>query len=60
MPRLGAGLALVLALIAVSGAVSVAQRFGVAEGAGAGIRVPPKDFNGDEHRPVRVDALRSA
>ena len=45
MPRLGACLALVLALIAVSGAVSLAQRFGVAEGAGAGIRVPPKDFN---------------
>ena len=45
MPRLGTGLALVLALIAVSGAVSLAQRFGVAEGAGAGIRVPPKDFN---------------
>src|SRR5918995_345744 len=44
-PRLRAGLALVLALIAVSGAVSLAQRFGVAEGAGAGIRVPPKDFN---------------
>src|SRR6187551_2491908 len=43
MPR---ALALVLALIAVSGAVSLAQRrFGVAEGAGAGIRVPPKDFN---------------
>jgi len=37
--------ALVLALIAVSGAVSLAQRFGVIEGAGAGIRVPPKDFS---------------
>ena len=45
MPRLRAGIALVLALIAVSGAVSLAQRFGVVEGAGAGIRVPPKDFN---------------
>ena len=45
MPRLGAYLALVLALIAVSGALSLAQRFGVFEGAGAGIRVPPKDFN---------------
>jgi hypothetical protein len=45
MPRLRAGLALVLALIAVSGAVSLAQRFRVFEGAGAGIRVPPKDFN---------------
>ena len=45
MPRLRAGIAVVLALIAVSGAVSLAQRFGVIEGAGAGIRVPPKDFN---------------
>ena len=45
MPRLGAGLALVLALVASSGAVSLAQRFGVFEGAGAGIRTPPKDFN---------------
>jgi hypothetical protein len=45
MPRLGAGLALVLALVASSGAVLLAQRFGVAEGAGAGIRTPPKDFN---------------
>ena len=45
MPRLAARLALVLALIAISGAVSLAQRFGVAEGAGAGIRTPPKDFN---------------
>ena len=39
-------IALVLALIAVGGAVSLAQRFGgVFEGAGAGIRVPPKDFS---------------
>jgi hypothetical protein len=38
-------IAVVLALIAMSGAVSMAQRFGVFEGAGAGIRVPPKDFN---------------
>ena len=45
MPRLPAGIAIVLALIAVTGAVSVAQRFGVIEGAGAGIRVPPRDFN---------------
>ena len=46
MPRLRAGLAVVLALIAVSSAVSLAQRrFGVAEGAGAGIRVLPKDIN---------------
>src|SRR5215203_5000634 len=45
MPRLRAGIALVFALIAVSGAVSIAQRFGgVIEGAGAGIRVPPKNF----------------
>jgi hypothetical protein len=34
-----------LALIAVTGGVSLAQRFGVFEGAGAGIRVPPRDFN---------------
>jgi len=45
MPRLRAGIALVLAFIAVTGAVSVAQRFGVLEGAGAGIRVPPVDFH---------------
>jgi len=45
MLRLRAGIAVVLALLAVTGAVSVAQRFGVAEGAGAGIRVPPVDFN---------------
>src|SRR5215510_6527473 len=44
MPRLRAGIAVVLALVVVSGAVSLAQRFGVFEGAGAGIRVPPKDF----------------
>src|SRR5205085_5125947 len=45
MPRLRAGLAIVLALIAISGIVSLAQRFGVIEGAGAGIRVPPKNFS---------------
>ena len=45
MVRLRAGVAVVLALIVVVGVVSVAQRFGVFEGAGAGIRVPPKDFN---------------
>jgi len=45
MPRLRGGVAVVLALIAVTGAVSVAQRFGVSEGAGVGIRVPPADFN---------------
>src|SRR5687767_2096307 len=45
MPRLRAGMALVLALVAGTGAVSLAQRFGgVFEGAGAGIRTPPKDF----------------
>ena len=44
MPRRPAGIALVLALVAFTSAVSVAQRFGVAEGAGAGIRVPPVDF----------------
>jgi len=45
MPRLRIAVAVVLALIATNGAVSFAQRFGVFEGAGAGIRVPPKDFN---------------
>jgi hypothetical protein len=46
MPRLRAGVAIALALIAISGAVSLAQRFGgVIEGVGAGIRVPPKDFH---------------
>jgi len=45
MPRPRAAIAVVLALVAVTGAVSVAQRFGVSEGAGAGIRVPPVDFN---------------
>ena len=49
MPRLRAGIApwiaTVLVLVAGSGAVSVAQRFGVIEGVGAGIRVPPRDFN---------------
>jgi hypothetical protein len=45
MLRLRVGAAVVLALIAVSGAVSLAQRFGVIEGAGAGIRIPPRDFS---------------
>ena len=36
---------MVFALIAVSGALSLAQRFRIVEGAGAGIRIPPKDFN---------------
>jgi hypothetical protein len=45
MPRLPAGIAMVLALVTAASAVSVAQRFGVAEGAGAGIRVPPVDFS---------------
>jgi hypothetical protein len=45
MRRLPAGIAIVLGLFAVTGAVSVAQRFGVSEGAGAGIRVPPADFS---------------
>ena len=44
MPRLRARLALVLALVAASGALSTAQRFGVFEGAGAGIRTPPADL----------------
>ena len=45
MPRVRAGIAVGLALIVISGAVSLAQRFGVFEGAGAGIRTPSKDFN---------------
>ena len=43
-----ARLALILSLVVLSGAVSLAQRFrrgGVIEGAGAGIRVPPRDFS---------------
>ena len=44
MPRMRAGIAVVLAFVVVSGVVSLAQRFRVFEGAGAGIRVPPKDF----------------
>src|SRR4030095_7728672 len=46
MPRLRAGIAVVLAFVVVSGVASLAQRFGVFEGAGAGIRVPPRDFHG--------------
>ena len=45
MSRLHAGIGVVLALLAVTAATSFAQRFGVFEGAGAGIRIPPKDFN---------------
>ena len=45
MTRLRVRIAVVLALVLASGAVSLAQRFRVFEGAGAGIRVPPKDFN---------------
>jgi len=45
MPRPSRGLALVLTLVACAGTVSVAQRFGVIEGAGAGIRTPTRDFN---------------
>ena len=45
MSRLPAGIAVMLALIVVTGGVSLAQRFGVFEGAGAGIRVPPRDFS---------------
>jgi hypothetical protein len=46
MPRLRAGIVLVLALVMLGGAVSLAQRFGgVIEGAGAGIRLPPTDFS---------------
>jgi hypothetical protein len=45
MPRLRAGIAMMLAFVAISDGVSLAQRFGVVEGAGAGIRVPPRDFS---------------
>ena len=45
MPPARARLASVLALVVLSGAMLLAQRFGVFEGAGAGIRVPPKDFD---------------
>src|SRR4051812_11147550 len=40
-----AQVAIVLAFIAATATGSVAQRFGVFEGAGAGIRVPPKNFS---------------
>jgi hypothetical protein len=45
MLRRRAAVTIVLLLIAVTGAASLAQRFGVSEGAGAGIRVPPEDFS---------------
>ncbi|HVG53195.1 MAG TPA: DUF4159 domain-containing protein [Vicinamibacterales bacterium] len=46
MLRPHAGLATtVLALVVLGGVTLFAQRFGVFEGAGAGIRVPPRDFN---------------
>jgi hypothetical protein len=45
MPRRRACITVVLALVAVMGAVAAAQRFGVMEGAGAGIRVPPRNFH---------------
>jgi hypothetical protein len=45
MPRLGAAIAVILAVFTGTGVASLAQRFGVIEGAGAGIRVPPRDFN---------------
>jgi hypothetical protein len=45
MPRLRVGIAAVLALVAATGAVAMAQRFGVIEGVGAGIRVPPRHLN---------------
>jgi hypothetical protein len=45
MSRLRTRIAVMLALVAVGGGASVGQRFGVFEGAGAGIRTPPKDFS---------------
>lgn len=44
MVRCRTGVAVIFALVAVTGS-ALAQRFGVFEGAGAGIRVPPKDFS---------------
>jgi hypothetical protein len=45
MLRRRAGIGAVLTLVVLTGGLSFAQRFGVIEGAGAGIRIPPKDFN---------------
>jgi hypothetical protein len=45
MPGLRGRITIVLGLIAVTGVLSAAQRFGVIEGVGAGIRVPPKRLN---------------
>jgi hypothetical protein len=45
MPRLRSGIVCVLVLVVASSGLSLAQRFGVFEGAGAGIRVPPTDFH---------------
>jgi hypothetical protein len=45
MPRLRAGIAALFVLVVVSGVTSLAQRFGVFEGAGAGVRVPPRNFH---------------
>jgi hypothetical protein len=44
MVRSRTGVAVMFALLAVTSS-ALAQRFGVFEGAGAGIRVPPKDFS---------------
>ena len=43
--RLRTGIVLALTLVAFSGTLTMAQRFRVFEGAGAGIRVPPKNFS---------------
>jgi len=45
VPRPRAGITVLLGLLIISGALCLAQRRGVFEGAGAGIRVPPADFN---------------
>lgn len=45
MPRVRCGIVVVLAFVLLSGVASLAQRFGVFEGAGAGVRVPPADFH---------------
>ena len=45
MSRPLARIGVVLALLVATAGISFAQRFGVFEGAGAGIRTPPRDFN---------------
>jgi hypothetical protein len=46
----------VLALVVASGGTSLPQRFGVFEGAGADVRVPPRDLLGLCEDRVRIFA----